>query len=54
MFRWKEECHSITTQSEHRISEMKKTIENLKIYNEGLISDLQEAKRKEYEVLLSL
>lgn len=48
--KWKEECHTITNQSEAKFNEMKKNFENLRQYNEKLARELQDAKRKEVEV----
>jgi hypothetical protein len=48
--KWKEECHSITNQSEAKFAEMKKNFENLMSNNEKLTSDLYELRQKELEV----
>lgn len=49
-FRWKEECHAITQQSEAKFNEMKKNFENLRQTNEKINNELQELRRKEVEV----
>lgn len=48
--RYKEECHTIASQSETRINELKQKIENLRSRNEKLQSDVADVKRKEAEV----
>jgi len=48
--RYKEECHTIASQSETRINELKQKIENLRSRNEKLQSDVTDVKRKEAEV----
>lgn len=48
--RYKEECHTIASQSETRINDLKQKIENLRSRNEQLQSDVADVKRKEAEV----
>ena len=48
--RWKEECHVITTQSEQKINELRLNLDNLRSYNDKLLLEIQEAKRREIEV----
>lgn len=50
--RYKEECHTIASQSETRINDLKQKIENLRSRNEQLQSDVADVKRKEAEVCL--
>ena len=52
--KWKEECHSITSQSEAKFSEMKRNFENLKQVNELLAKELQECRKRDVEVRLKL
>jgi predicted nuclease with TOPRIM domain len=49
--KWKEECHSITNQTEIKFNEMKKNYDNLKLHSEQLSKELAEARRREVEVL---
>ena len=53
LLRYKEECHTIASQSETRISELKQKIENLRGRNEKLQSEIRDVKRKEAEVCFS-
>jgi len=48
--RYKEECHTIASQSETKISELKQKIDNLRGRNEQLQSEIADVKRKEAEV----
>jgi len=48
--RYKEECHTIASQSETKINELKQKIENLRGRNEKLQSEIGDVKRKEAEV----
>ena len=50
--RWKEECQTITQQSEVKFNEMKKNFENIRANNEKIYNELQNSKRKEHEVNL--
>ncbi len=50
--RYKEECHTIASQSETRINELKQKIDNLRGRNEQLQSEINDIKRKEAEVCL--
>ena len=49
-FRYKEECHTIASQSETKIQELKQKIENQRTRNEQLQSEIGDVKRKEAEV----
>ena len=49
-FRYKEECHTIASQSETKIKELKDKIDNLRGRNEQLQSEVTDVKRKETEV----
>ncbi len=51
-FRYKEECHTIASQSETKIKELKQKIDNLRERNEKLQSEIADVKRKESEVCL--
>ena len=48
--RYKEECHTIASQSELKMSELKQKMENLRGRNEQLQSEIGDVKRKEAEV----
>jgi hypothetical protein len=48
--KWKEECHAITNQSEAKFNEMKKNFENLRLVNEKLAREIQDARRRDVEV----
>lgn len=48
--RYKEECHTIASQSETKIHELKQKLENLRARNEQLQSEIADVKRKEAEV----
>ena len=48
--RWKEECHSITQQSEAKFTEMKNNFDNIRVHNEKLVHDLQEMRIRDLEV----
>jgi len=50
--RYKEECHTIASQSETKINELKQKIDNLRGRNEKLQSEINDVKRKESEVCL--
>ncbi|CAF0730129.1 unnamed protein product [Brachionus calyciflorus] len=47
--KWKEECHSITQQSETKFSEMKNNFENIRLHNEKLTHELQEMRIRDLE-----
>lgn len=49
--KWKEECHTITSQSEAKFSEMRKNFENLKQNNEKLTGDLRQYQQSELQVI---
>jgi hypothetical protein len=44
----------ITTQSEQKINDLRANIDNLRNYNEKLVGEIQDAKRREIEVCLFL
>ena len=48
--RWKEECHTITKQSELKFLEIKKNYDYLKQNNERLMAELNDFRRKQLEV----
>jgi hypothetical protein len=48
--KWKEECHTITNQSEAKFNEMKKNFENMRLVNERLAREIQDSRIKEVDV----
>ena len=48
--KWKEECHTITNQSEAKFEVMRKNFEHLRLNNEKLMKELNEARKKDLEV----
>jgi hypothetical protein len=52
--KWKEECHTITNQSEAKFTEMKKNFENLRLTNDKLAHEIQDSRRREVDVRMTI